>query len=149
MTLEFLIQENNNALKKHLNLTRTVLTSVIANIKKAAIDKGCKDNITEQLVDEVLLKELKTVNEQIFTCPKDRADKWAEYRCVKEVLEKYAPVIITDKDEIAEMIKEACADAGIEIVKANLNTARKQLMPQFKGKADMKIVNQVMGEVFA
>ncbi len=37
--------------------------------QKVAIDEGCRDNIPSDMVDRVILKEMKTVKEQIDTCP--------------------------------------------------------------------------------
>ncbi len=47
--------------------------------KKAAIDEGCRDNIPEELVNKVILKEMKSVKEQIDTCPATRTDLLDEY----------------------------------------------------------------------
>ena len=51
MTLEFLNKEIIEAMKAGDTLTRDVLRSAVSNIKKTAIDKKQKDNITEALVD--------------------------------------------------------------------------------------------------
>ena len=75
MTLEKLQQEMIAAMKTGDKFRKTVISTTIAQIKKAAIDKGCRDNIPESLVDEVLLKTKKTAQEMIDTCPKDRKDK--------------------------------------------------------------------------
>lgn len=42
---------------------KAVLSGMIDAVKKAAIDKNCRDNIPESLVDEVLLKYKKMVQE--------------------------------------------------------------------------------------
>ena len=59
MTIDRLQQDMYAAMKAHDTAKKDVLSSIIANVKKAAIDKRCKDAITEQLVDEVILKEKK------------------------------------------------------------------------------------------
>ena len=45
------------------------------------------------------------------------------------------------------MIENQLAIAGIEPLKSNKGAVMKTVMPIFKGKADMKIVNQVIGEI--
>ena len=40
----------------------------------AAIDAGARDDISEALVDQVILKSKKTAKEQLDSCPDDRAD---------------------------------------------------------------------------
>ena len=62
MTLDMLNKDIIEAMKCGDTLTRDVLRSAVGNIKKVAIDKRLGDNITEAVVDEVLLKEQKTVS---------------------------------------------------------------------------------------
>ena len=46
--------------------------TLVSAAKKVAIDEGCRDDIWEELVDRVILKEIKSVKEQIDTCPASR-----------------------------------------------------------------------------
>ena len=59
MTLEILQREMIAAMKRGDKFTKTTISSLIAQIKKAAIDKGCRDNITEDFVNTELLKAKK------------------------------------------------------------------------------------------
>lgn len=126
-------------------ITRDVLRSVIGAVKKTAIDERC--DTTEELIDRVLLKEKKTLQEQIDTCPADRPIYLQDYRNKMAVLEKYVPKLLDNPEEIKEIVVKELAAAGIEPVKANKGAVMKLVMPQFKGKADMKIVNQVIGDL--
>ena len=63
MTLEKLQAEMVTAMKDKNKARKDTISSLIGAVKKTAIDKKCKDNITEALVDEVILKEKKTVQE--------------------------------------------------------------------------------------
>ena len=63
------------------------------------------------------------------------------------IMKEYAPKLLDNPAEIKEIIVKELAAAGIEAVKANKGAAMKLLAPQFKGKADMKIVNQIISEV--
>ena len=63
MTIEKLNTDMISAMKAKDKLRKDTLSAVIGAIKKAAIDRKCKDNITEALVDEIVLKELKTASE--------------------------------------------------------------------------------------
>jgi uncharacterized protein YqeY len=143
MTLEKLNQEIIKAMKAGDTLTRDVLRSAVGNIKKAAIDKKQKDNITEVLIDEVLLKEQKTLQEMIDTCPKDRTDLLNEYQTKKTVIDKYAPKILTDEREINHLIYDICKGKDF----ANKGEAMKFIMPQLKGKVDMKVANKVINDM--
>ena len=85
---------------------KDIISSCIAAIKKTAIDKGCRDNITEELVNEVLLKELKSIREMVDTCPDERPDLMAEYIFRQSVIVEFAPKLISDENEIVKMVCE-------------------------------------------
>ena len=143
MTLEFLNKEIIEAMKSGDTLTRDVLRSAVGNIKKAAIDKNQKDNITEALVDEILLKEKKTLQEMIDTCPADRVENLNLYKAKMQALEHYVPKLVTDEGEIKNLICEICQ--GVDL--GNKGLVMKTVMPQLKGKVDMKIANKVITEM--
>ena len=149
MTLEQLQKDMITAMKTKDELKKRVLSSAINAIKNAAISKKCKDNITEELVNEVLLKEKKTIQEMIDTCPDtfERHDTYIEYVNMLNIIDTYAPKLETNPAIIELDIKMQLAAAGIEPIKANRAVIMKTVMPQFKGKADMKIVNQIIGEI--
>lgn len=145
MTFEILQNDMKQAMKDKNVIARDVLRSVIGAVKKAAIDERCE--VTETLVDKVLLKEKKTLQEQIDTCPADRPIYLQDYRNKMAVLEDYVPKLLDNPKEIKDIIENQLAAAGIEPLKSNKGAVMKVVMPQFKGKADMKIVNQVIGEI--
>jgi uncharacterized protein YqeY len=145
MTLEFLQSEMISAMKSNNVAKRDVLRSVIAAVKKAAIDNRCE--ATEELIDKVLIKEAKTIQEQIDTCPDERVDLKIEYGSKAAILNEYVPKLLDNPEEIKAMIENQLAIAGIEPLKSNKGAVMKTVMPVFKGKADMKIVNQVIGEI--
>ena len=143
MTLETLQTEMIAAMKAKNKSRKDTISSLIGAIKKTAIDKRCKDNITEELVNEVILKEKKTVQEMIDTCPANRTDLFFEYQERLNVIDEFAPKLVTDKDEIKRMI----LDTVSIINTVDKKEWRKLVMPAMKGKADMKIVNEVFGEL--
>ena len=147
MTLETLQAAMVAAMKDKNKARKETLSSLIGAVKKAAIDKMCKDNISEALVDEVILKEKKTVQEMIDTCPVDREVLLQEYRDRMVVIEEFAPKLMTDATEIKNVITSLLSEAQIEAVKANKGQIMKVVMPVMKGKADMKIVNTVVAEM--
>jgi len=145
MTLEKLQSEMVQALKNGNKFRKQVISELVGSVKKAAIDKNCRDNITESLVDEVLLKCKKTAQEMIDTCPADRVATLAEYKNQLEIINEFAPVLIVNEDVIRDMIKDALEKNGVEPVKKNKGVVMKTVMPMFKGKADMSIVSKVVG----
>lgn len=147
MTLENLQAAMIAAMKNHEKVRKETISSLIGAVKKTAIDKMCKDNITEELVNEVILKEKKTVQEMIDTCPATREDLLEEYNHKMMIICEYAPKLMTDANEIKDMISTLLSGSGIEMTKANKGQIMKIVMPQMKGKADMKIVNLVLVEM--
>ena len=145
MTLLFLQEELTDAMKTGNTLKRDMLRGVIATIKKAAIDERCEAD--EAMVDRVLLKEAKILQEQIDTCPATHEGLKKEYVRRFAYLSAYLPRLMDDPGEIKEKVGALLAAAGIEATKANRGAVMKAVMPHFKGKADMKIVNQVIGEM--
>lgn len=142
MTLEKLNKDLIVAMKENDVAKKEVLRSAIGNIKKAAIDKKMGDNITEQLIDEVLLKEKKTLEEMIDTCPEDRTKLLGEYTYKLGIIKEYAPKLMVDEDEIEEYINYIIDNYEVDI--SNTGSAMKTIMPHLKGKADMKIANSVI-----
>ena len=145
MTLEFLQNDMKQAIKTGDTELRDIMRSAISAVKKAAIDERCE--ITEELINKVLLKEAKIIQEQIDTCPKDRVETLKLYNRKLEKIKCYLPKLIDNPKDIEAAIRLMLLPAGIELVKANKGTIMKIVMPQFKGKADMKVVNQVITKI--
>lgn len=143
MTIEQLRNDRNEAMKAKDTLKKDTLSAIIGAIDKTAIDRKCKDNITEALVDEVLLKELKTVKEMIDTCPADRDETRAEYTARYNIVASYAPQMLTAEEVELEFVFWA-AQNTIELTKANKGIIMKGFMPLMKGRADGKVVNEVI-----
>lgn len=143
MTLETIQESIKIAMKTHATLEVETLRGVVAAVKKAAIDRQCE--ITEALVDEMLLKEVKIIKEQIDTCPATRPEMLEEYEHRLMIVENFAPKLVKDEAQITHMVVAALTQAGIDpATVTNKGQIMKVVMPQLKGKVDMKIANQVI-----
>lgn len=147
MTLEKLQSEMVQALKNGDKFRKGVIADIVGNVKKAAIDKKCRDNITEELVDEMLLKCKKTAQEMIDTCPAERVETLAEYKKQLEIINEFAPRLITDPIAIEVLVADYAKEANIELVKSNRGAIMKLLATNLKGKTDMALVSKVVGEM--
>ena len=67
MTFETLHNDMVAAMKARDKARKGVLSTLIADVKKAAIDAGNREDIPEALVDQVILKSKKTAREQLDT----------------------------------------------------------------------------------
>ena len=146
MTLEMLSKEMIAAMKNKDKLRKDTISALIGAVKKAGIDKGCRDNIPESLVTEVILKEQKTINEMIDTCPKDRENTLIEYKARAAIIAEFAPKMMTE-DEIAMELGMYCTLEGLELTKANRAAIMRGFMPTIKGRADGKLANKVITEM--
>lgn len=131
------------AMKAKDKATKESISALIQAVKKVAIDEGCRDDIPEEMVDRVILKEMKTVKEQIYTCPAEREDLKAEYQARYDVFSKYAPVLMS-AEEVEMVLKDKFADV---IATRNKGMIMKTVMPELKGKADGKVINQIVAKL--
>ena len=139
MTLEKLQAEMISAMKNKDKERKETISSLVQAVKKFGIDNRCKDNISEEQVDAVILKEKKTMQEMIDTCPVEREDLARGYRAKMQVIDEFAPVLLTEEGEIIDFVN----DLGIDITNAN----RGAIMKACKGKVDMKIANQIIAKL--
>ena len=122
---------------------KEAISVLVSATKQLAIDEGCRVDIPEELVDRAILKEIKSVKEQIDTCPADRTDLKDEYTFTLSVMEEYAPKQLSE-EEIRSIINEKFADV---IATKNKGQIMKAVMADMKGKADGKVINQVVAEL--
>ena len=143
MTLEVLQKDMIAAMKARDKERKDSISSLVSAVKKVGIDNGCRDNIPEDIVDSVILKEIKSVKEQIDTCPADRTDLLEQYKARYYVFNEYAPKLLSE-DEVREILTTKFADV---IATKNKGQIMKTVMAELKGKADGKVINQVVAEL--
>ena len=138
MTLEKLQADMVAAWKNGDMIEKNVLATLIDGAKKSALDKGCRDNVTEEIVNAAILKEQKVLLEMIGNCTEDYAKLKAELQKKYEIVSVYAPVMIVDEEAIKTLIEES----GIELIKKNRGTIMKYLKEK---DCDMKAANPIVG----
>ena len=143
MTLEKLQKDMIAAMKARDKERKDSISSLVSAVKKVGIDNGCRDNIPEDIVDSVILKEIKSVKEQIDTCPADRTDLLEQYKARYDVFNEYAPKRLSE-DEVRDILTTKFADV---IATKNKGQIMKAVMAELKGKADGKVINQVVAEL--
>lgn len=147
MTLEKLQSEMIIAMKNKDKLRKSVLSGMVDAVKKASMTNNGRVEITEQLVDEVLLKYKKMVQEQIDTCPTDRTETLEEYKAQLAIVAEFAPTLITDEIEIELAVRRLILDNNIEPIKSNRGVIMKLVASNLKGKVDMGIASKLVGGV--
>jgi uncharacterized protein YqeY len=148
MTFEKIKTDMYAALKAKDKMRKDVLSTIMANAKSLAIEKGSdRENIGEDVVNTVLLKEKKLLESMIADFPanatSDEHIKLKEtYHQKLAIVIEYAPQIIDDEDEIRKII----LDSGIELDKKNMG----KIMGVLKGqKCDMGVANRVVKEMLS
>ena len=122
--------------------TKDTLSLLLSALKNKAIDKRAE--LTEEEEVQVILKEIKQTKETMELAPADRVDIIEECKKRIAVLENYAPKMM-DADEIKAIIAAVLADLGIEAPTGkDKGKIMKELMPKVKGKADGKLVNDIV-----
>lgn len=149
MTLENLQAARTAAMKAGDMATKNVLSNMIDACQKASITPKGRVEITERLVDEVLIKYQKTIQEMIDTCPADRTELMEKYTAEMAVVKEYAPQLITDLQTIKDRMFVLVMNAGLVPDKKSKGAIMKLASAEFKGKADMKIVSQAVAEMLA
>lgn len=154
MTIEILQRDMISARKSGDVARRVALSNMIDAINKASMTSKGRTAITEQLVDETLLQQQKLVQEQYDKCPS--TDKYAElkqqYLAELNIVKEYAPKLLTDYNEIKETVIAILSEhGGVESLgpESNRGTVMKIIAPAMKGKADMRIVNTVVGDLLS
>lgn len=140
MNFETLQKDMIAAMKAKDKERKDSISTLVSAVKKVAIDEGCRDDIKEELVDRVILKELKSVQEQIDTCPTDRTETLTLYKNRFDVISEYAPKQLTE-EEVTNILTSKFADV---IATKNKGLIMKNIMPELKGKADGKMINQIV-----
>lgn len=138
------------ALKDGNKARRAVLADIVATIDKTAIAGKARVEINDQLVNEVLTKYKKTVQEMIDTCPDSEqyAARKAEYVYNMTVVEEYAPKLIEDESEIIQIISEIMYDNNLRNAPENKGAIMKTVMPILKSKnCDMKIAQKTLAQL--
>lgn len=143
MELEALRKDMVAAMKAKDKPRKEAISSLVSAVKKAAINAGCRDDIPSSMVDQVILKELKTVKEQIDTCPESRQDLKEEYQFRYDVINEYAPKQM-NAEEVKAYITEKFPE---QLATKNKGMIMKAVMADMKGKADGKLINQVVAEL--
>ena len=122
---------------------KDAISALVSAVKKAGIDAGCREDIPTSMVDQVILKELKSVKEQIDTCPDSRADLKDEYQFRYNVMQEFAPQQMS-AEEVKAVLQEKFAEV---LATKNKGMIMKTVMAELKGKADGKVINQVVAEL--
>ena len=130
------------AMKNRDKDRKDALSALLTALKNKAIDK--REDLTAEEEDAVVLKEIKSVKETLEMTPADRTDIVEECRFRISVFEEFAPKMMSE-EEIRAVADKVLSELGIgKPVPQDKGKIMKELMPKVKGRADGKLVNEVV-----
>ena len=129
-----------NAARKAQDKDRTlVLGTILANVKNREIE--LRRPATDEEVLEVLRKGIKTRRESAEQyAAANRAELAEVEKSQIKVLEEFLPPAV-DPEEIRGAVRAAIAGGATEV-----GRVMGQVLPKFRGRADGKLINQIVRE---
>ena len=133
------------ALKSGNKFRKTTLSTLIAAVKKAAIDTGCRDNITDDMVIQVLKKEKKSLVDAVEKFPDMPIEKKSEYIEQCFIIDEFVPQEISNERQIFDIIWSIAKEEDMAINKTNQGKFMKILKADYN--VNMKVVSRVYKEL--
>ena len=135
------------AMKNKDKVRKDALSALLSAMKSKAIDN--KGELSEDDAIAVVAREIKQLKETMDTAPEAYVEIKEECAAKIAVLSEFMPKQM-DVEEIKEVIAGVLARLGLEKPEAKQKgIIMKNLMPLVKGKADGKLVNDVLATFFA
>ena len=133
----------NEALKAGDKETKQVYSSIL-NALTGKAKALLVQELTPEQETEVIQKLVKQNKESIDTCPADRTDILRQLQFERDILVRYMPKQM-DADEIRAVIGQVLTELNITAPTVkDKGRIMKNLMPLVKGKADGKMVNDIL-----
>lgn len=143
--LERLQKEMVKALKEGNKFRKLTLSTLISAVKKAGIDAGCRENIPDEMVIQVLKKEKKNLVDTIEKFPDIPVEKKNEYIEQALIIDEFVPLEICDEKQIEDILRTVAKEENMEIIKANQGKFMKILKADYN--VNMKVVSRVFAEM--
>lgn len=133
------------AMKAKEKERKDALSMLLSALKAKAIDK--REDLTEAEENAVIAKEIKQCKDTMDMAPADRTDIIDQCKLRISVYEEFAPKQM-DEGEIRATIQSVLDELGIaEPTGKDRGNIMKNLMPKVKGRADGKLVNQLVSSM--
>lgn len=132
------------AMREKDTQTRDTLRLLMTAVKQIEVDEQI--SLDDKGITAVLTKQAKQRRESIAEYEKaDRADLAKVEKAELAVIERYLPKMMS-REEIHELASKIVAETGVSDPKG-MGQVMGKLMPLVKGKADGRVVNEVVREI--
>ena len=138
-------KEMMTAMKNKDKVRKDSLSMLLSALKNAQIDK--REELTEAEENAVIAKEMKQTKETMEACPAERTVIIEECQARLSVYKEFAPEEM-EEGQIKACIQGVLEELGItEPAKKDRGAIMKVLMPKVRGRADGKLVNQMVSQM--
>lgn len=142
MTLKQKLQEDlKTSMKNKDTLRKSVITLIRSSIKQVEVDKRIELNDDD--VIDIISKQLKQRNDSLEQfLDAGREDLVEETRSEIEVLKEYLPQQLSE-EELNEIVIATISEVGATSMK-DMKQIMSSIMPKVKGRADGKLINELV-----
>jgi uncharacterized protein YqeY len=147
MTLKQKLQDDlKQAIRDKDSTRKSTIRLALAAITNAEVEKGRELDDTQTLA--ILNRETRQRRESLEEYRKaGRADLVAQEEAELEILLSYMPAQMS-RDEIADRARETIAEVGATGL-AQMGDVMRRLMPELKGRADGRLISEVVRELLS
>jgi uncharacterized protein YqeY len=147
MTLKEQLQSDlHDAMRARDEQRKSALRMVLASIQLAEAEQP--EPLDDVSAVELIRKEVKRREEAVDMMREAGRDELvAEELAQLEILKAYLPAMMTD-EEIRSLVEQAVTEIGASTPR-DLGRVMGAVMPQVRGKADGRVVNQIVRDVLA
>ncbi len=136
-----LLEELKSAMKERDEIRKNTITMVRSAILQ--VEKDNKITLDEQGIIEVIAKEVKKRKDSLPEYEKsNREDLIDALKTEIDILMKYLPEQMSEQ-EVEKVVKETVDELGVSSVK-DMGKVMAAVLPKVKGRADGKLVNQIV-----
>lgn len=136
-----LMQDLKEAMKNKEDVRKSVITLIRAAVKQREVDERVE--LSEEQVQDIIAKQLKQRRDSLEEFKKaGREDLIEQTQKEIDIITTYLPAQLSI-EEIETLVDEAIAETGATSVK-DMGKIMSVLNPQTKGRADGKVVNEVV-----
>ena len=149
MTYKELQNELTKTMKEKNRVRKSVIADMLTYAKNMAIEQGCKDNISDEIVTAAILKSKKVCQEQSDTCPAQRPDLLEGFQLCMKYINELAPKMMT-YEEVRAFVEEEVIEltaVNVQISPKIKGMLMKSIMRKLKGKADGKVINKAVDDI--
>ncbi len=143
---DMLVQDLKVAMKDGNTASKTAIQ--VARSAVLQVEKDTKVTLDDDAIIEIIAKEVK---KRVDTLPdferSGRQDLIDNLKAEIEVLKKYLPQQLSE-NEIEEIVKNAISSIGATSAK-DIGKVMQVVLTETKGKADGKLVNQIVKKLLA